>query len=80
MEFDFHCDLNDPEDIAKVNDLWLNANKLCADMGALLAKPYGPCAEIIYSRVQPTNVEVLKRWKCTLDPNNIMNPGQLCFY
>ena len=80
MEFDFHCDLNDPEDVARVNDLWLNANKLCADMGALLAKPYGPCAEIIYSRVQPTNVEVLKRWKRTLDRNNIMNPGQLCFY
>lgn len=80
MEFDFHCDLNDPEDVARVKDLWLNANKLCAGMGALLAKPYGPCAEIIYSRVQPTYVDVLRRWKNALDPQNIMNPGQLCFY
>ncbi len=79
LEFDFHCDLEDPGDVERVKNLWLEANKVCADKGALLAKPYGPCADIIYGRVNPTYVRILKDWKKSLDPNNILSPGQLCF-
>jgi len=80
LEFDFHCDLESPGDVEKVKNLWLQANRVCADKGAVLAKPYGPCADIIYRRVQAPYVDLLRRWKNALDPNNIMNPGQLCFY
>ena len=80
LEFDFHCDLENPVDVGKVKNLWLQANKVCADKGAVLAKPYGQCADIIYRRVQATYVDLLRKWKNALDPNNIMNPGQLCFY
>lgn len=79
LEFDFHCDLDDPGDVERVKNLWLETNKVCADKGALLAKPYGPCADIIYGRVNPTYVRILKDWKKSLDPNNILSPGQLCF-
>ncbi len=79
LEFDFHCDLDDPGEVERVKNLWLEANKVCADKGALLAKPYGPCADIIYGRVNPTYVRILKDWKKSLDPNNILSPGQLCF-
>ncbi len=79
LEFDFHCDLENPGDVERVKNLWLQANRLCADKGAVLAKPYGPCADIIYRRVEATYVDILRKWKRELDPNNIMNPGQLCF-
>lgn len=79
LEFDFHCDLKNPSDVERVQALWLQANKLCADMGAVLAKPYGPCADIIYNRVEAPYIDILRKWKNALDPNNIMNPGQLCF-
>jgi len=79
LEFDFHCDLEDADEVERVENLWLQANRVCADKGALLAKPYGPCADIIYRRVIPSYVDVLKKWKKELDPNNILNPGQLCF-
>jgi len=80
LEFDFHCDLKNSGDVEKVRNLWLQANRVCADKGAVLAKPYGPCADIIYRRVQASYVDLLRKWKTELDPNNIMNPGQLCFY
>jgi len=80
LEFDFHCDLENPGDVERVRNLWLQANRVCADKGAVLAKPYGPCADIIYRRVQASYVDLLRKWKNELDPNNIMNPGQLCFY
>lgn len=80
VEFDLHCDPENPADVERVKNLWLEANKLCADKGAVLAKPYGQCADIIYRRVQASYVDLLRKWKKVLDPNNIMNPGQLCFY
>lgn len=79
LEFDLHCDLDDPDSVERVKSLWLEANELCANMGALLTHPYGPCADIIYRRVNASYVETIKGWKNTLDPNNIMNPRQLCF-
>ncbi len=79
MEFDFHCDPEDAEDVQKVKFLWLEANKLVASKGALLSNPYGACADIIYGRVNPTYVRLLKDWKKELDPKNVLNPGQLCF-
>lgn len=79
LEFDFHCDVDDPVDVDRVKKLWLEANQTCADMGAVLSNPYGPRADMIYRRVDPTYVAIMKNWKKALDPNNVLNPGQLCF-
>ncbi|MFH1775274.1 MAG: FAD-binding oxidoreductase [Chloroflexota bacterium] len=78
-EIDFHCDLDDSGEVRRVKNLWLEANEVCAGMGAVLAKPYGPCADIIYRGFNPAYVQTLKSWKKELDPSNILNPGQLCF-
>ena len=79
LEMDFHCDFNDPDDVERVKNLWLEANRVCTDKGAVADKAYGPIADIVYQRVEPAYIETLRSWKKELDPNNILNPGQLCF-
>jgi FAD/FMN-containing dehydrogenase len=48
------------------------------DMGAFFSRPYGENARMVFNR-DGANVEVLKKVKAVFDPNNIMNPGKLCF-
>jgi FAD/FMN-containing dehydrogenase len=78
-EFDFHCDLGNVDETERVKKLWLEVHEALADRGVVLAKPYGPVADIIYRRVDPVYVAKLKELKRELDPNNVMNPGKLCF-
>jgi FAD/FMN-containing dehydrogenase len=46
--------------------------------GALFTRPYGDLAPMVYERAA-SYVMGLKRVKKIFDPNNIMNPGNLCF-
>jgi len=78
-EIDFHCDLDNPDEVKRVKDLWLEANEVCANLGGLPSNAYGPCADIVCRRADPSYVDLLRKWKEELDPNNVMNPGQLCF-
>ncbi len=78
-EFDLHYDLNNINEVDKVKKLWFDLHEALADSGAVLAKSYGPVADIIYRRIDPTYATKLKELKRELDPNNIMNPGKLCF-
>jgi FAD/FMN-containing dehydrogenase len=48
------------------------------EAGAFFDRPYGVWADLMYSRTG-TYTEYLKKLKVELDPNNIMNPGKLCF-
>ena len=46
--------------------------------GAFFSRPYGALTDIAYRRDGETT-SALKKVKAVLDPNNIMNPGKLCF-
>ena len=48
------------------------------DDGAFFSRPYGENARMIMNRDAAT-VEVLKKLKQIFDPNDVMNPGKLCF-
>jgi len=77
-EFDFHCPATEVKEKAAMRKLWLEASRALIDEGAFFDRPYGAWADMVYSRAG-NYTQKLKELKKTLDPNNIMNPGKLCF-
>jgi hypothetical protein len=79
-----HCEFSlfyDPENNAEktqIKEISSSAVKSLPALGAFFSRPYAENARMIVNR-DATSVEALTRIKKILDPNNIMNPGKLCF-
>lgn len=80
----YHCEFNlfyDPENLQeseRVKRLSAEASKNLMADGAFFSRPYGENARMIYN-IDSATVATLKKIKAVFDPNNIMNPGKLCF-
>jgi hypothetical protein len=80
----YHCEFNlfyNPNDLNEVNrikQLSSSATRRLLDEGAFFSRPYGENAGMVFSR-EGTTIEALRKVKKVFDPNNIMNPGKLCF-
>jgi FAD/FMN-containing dehydrogenase len=80
----WHCEFHlffDPQDhgeVNKVRNLSASASRIFADKGAFFSRPYGAWADLVYQAGSP-NTLALKKVKSIFDPNNVMNPGKLCF-
>jgi FAD/FMN-containing dehydrogenase len=80
----YHCEFNlffdpaNPEEINKLKSLSRNAVKSLMDKGAFFSRPYGTWVDVVYERDAETTA-ALRKIKGIVDPNNIMNPGKLCF-
>lgn len=77
-EFNLFYDPSDPKDAQRVKNLAAGATKSLMDGGAFFSRPYGENARMVMNRDAGT-VEVLKKLKQIFDPNDVMNPGKLCF-
>jgi FAD/FMN-containing dehydrogenase len=77
-QFSFHGDPNDEREMEMVQHLYDEASEQAINMGGIFTTPYGVWADMIYSRTA-TYTAVMKLVKHSFDPNNIMNPGKLCF-
>lgn len=77
-EFTFFYDPADPEETANIRALYKDAAKTLLMDGAVFTRPYGDLAPIVYERAA-SYASHLKRLKKVFDPNNIMNPSNLCF-
>lgn len=75
---DFHCTPTDAGEVERIRNLWLEASERLIDEGAFFDRPYGAWADMVYSRAG-TYTQKLKELKRELDPNNVLNPGHLCF-
>ena len=78
LEFNFFYDPASRPEVEKVRGLYNEAAKVLLDEGALFTRPYGELAKLVYDKAAGYTM-VLRRVKKTFDPNNIMNPGNLCF-
>ena len=74
-EFDLHVNAADTKEI---EPLWLKASSELINNGAYFDRPYGPWADMMYSRAANYTI-MLRKLKKETDPNNILNPGKLCF-
>ena len=77
-EFDLHCDLGNSAEKERVKNLWLEMSEALMNAGAYFDRPYGPWADMVYRRGGTYTAKV-KELKKEMDPNNILNPGKLCF-
>jgi len=79
-----HCEFNLPYDPGNsketnmVRELFSRASEELMKQGAYFSRPYGIWADMVYSR-DTQAASILRKVKGIFDPNNVMNPGKLCF-
>jgi FAD/FMN-containing dehydrogenase len=79
LEFDFFYDPSSPSEVERVKGLCGDAARVLLREGALFTRPYGEeLTRLVYERATDYTM-TLRRVKKVFDPNNIMNPGTLCF-
>ncbi|MDD4238881.1 MAG: FAD-binding oxidoreductase [Desulfotomaculaceae bacterium] len=78
MEFTFFYNPEDASEKANIANLYKEAAAALISEGAYFTRPYGVLAPMMYERAG-SYTSLLKRVKKIFDPNNIMNPGNLCF-
>jgi len=77
-EFTLPFDRNSPKETTRIREFFTRASEEMLEQGAFFSRPYGIWANLAYSRDAQTAM-VLKKIKGIFDPNNVMNPGKLCF-
>ncbi|MGQ9537587.1 MAG: FAD-binding oxidoreductase [Actinomycetota bacterium] len=75
----FYCETDvyhSPDDPA-LPGVWLRAYREALDRGAHVGRPRGEVARLVYSRLDPENLRMIRNLKRVLDPKGLLNPGQL---
>lgn len=81
----YHCEFDifyDPNIVESSNNLKNKFLEMCTalmDAGAFFNRPYGLWAKKVFERHADSTRIALKKVKSIFDPNNILNPGVLCF-
>jgi FAD/FMN-containing dehydrogenase len=77
-EFNLFYDPRNPRESNRIRELAASATRSLMAGGAHFSRPYGENTLTVMNRDAAT-VAALKKVKNMLDPDNIMNPGKLCF-
>jgi len=78
LEFNLFYNPEDEAEKAKIAKINREAALELMNAGAFFSRPYGEIADMVYDRAASYTM-TLRRVKKVFDPNNIMNPGTLCF-
>lgn len=72
------CDIHHSADeTARAEDLRLKAYARVLEQRALIDRGNGKLAKMVYEKSNPVTVTMVKNFKLMLDPDNLLNPGQL---
>ena len=77
-EFDLFYDPANQSEAALVKAISHTATNSLLSQGGFFSRPYGENARMVMNR-DAASVIALNKVKKILDPNNILNPGKLCF-
>jgi hypothetical protein len=77
-EFSLPYDPGNQREATTMKRLFSDASEALVNQRAFFSRPYGSWADMVYNRDAQTTI-VLKKMKAIFDPNNVMNPGKLCF-
>lgn len=58
-------------------ETWFRAYREALDRGAHVGRPRGEVARLVYSRLDPENIRMIRELKRVLDPKGLLNRGQL---
>lgn len=78
LEFNIPYDAENKAEALLARNFYEEASWKLDTIGALFSRPYGSLSEIVYRREAETTA-CLRKVKQIVDPNNILNPGKLCF-
>ncbi|MDY7037791.1 MAG: FAD-binding oxidoreductase [Thermodesulfobacteriota bacterium] len=78
MEFNFYYQPDNAKEVERVRFLRIETAKILMEEGAFFSRPYGDLARMVYERAS-SYTRALRTVKSMFDPDNIMNPGNLCF-
>ncbi len=78
LQFTFFYDPDCSRSAEEAKELYDRTFEALHDAGAYFTRPYGNMALRLYDRAA-SYTAALKKVKDLFDPNNIMNPGNLCF-
>jgi hypothetical protein len=79
-----HCEFilpfsrdSEPE-VKATGELLREGSSALFRQGAYFSRPYGMWAEMVFNADEATT-KAIRKIKKIFDPNNVMNPGKLCF-
>ena len=78
IEFSVPCDLNSHREREKVRELYVRLSEELITIGGFFSRPYGAWADMVYGRATAYTT-TLREVKKVFDPNQILNPGKLCY-
>ena len=79
-----HCEFNLPYnpgskiELERTRQFLETCSEALIRQGAYFSRPYGIWADLVYNR-DARNREMMRTIKGIFDPNNVLNPGKLCF-
>jgi hypothetical protein len=76
-EADLYYDPKDEKAASAVEAACLKAYEALIDNKAFIDRPRGKVAEMLYSKMDPSYVNMIKLFKRTVDPEGLLNPDQL---
>lgn len=78
VEFNLPYDPVDEGEVTRMQGLFTRASEELDRQGAFFSRPYGMWADMAYAR-NAEHARLSRKLKELFDPNNVLNPGKLCF-